>query len=92
LKKPFFIEEKICIFGVLSLTGFLASFIGTIIPLETPLYIFGLIFIPICIGLIYGFWFWGLKLKGTGTFEWLMVVYIAGLKKVRNMIWRRDRK
>jgi hypothetical protein len=81
-QKDFPWQDKLCNFGILSLTGFLASFIGVVIPVQTPFLLFWIIFWPIIIVFIYAFWFWVKKFKATGSFEWLMVVYMLAVKKI----------
>ncbi|MHA1683632.1 MAG: hypothetical protein ACTSUE_22020 [Promethearchaeota archaeon] len=91
--KKFWWQEKMCIFGVLSLTGFLLSSIGVLIPIKMTFVAFWLFFFPYIVVIIYVFWYWSAKHKAFMSFEWIMIAYATAVKRaMRKAIEKKKKK
>lgn len=62
-------------FGRLSLTAFLLSHAGLLIPITMPMDTFFWIFVPLVAGVVLMFYLWGTRWREVGSLEWLMGFY-----------------
>jgi hypothetical protein len=75
-------------FGNLSLTTYLLSHIGLIVPVKLPIEAFFLIFVPLLLVTVLLVHAWVIKWKSIGSLEWLMGFYangaVFGLEYIEN--------
>jgi hypothetical protein len=69
------VRNSVTSFGNLSLTAYLLSHIGLIIPIKLPIELFFLIFLPILLIAVIVLHTWAKKWNAIGSLEWLMGFY-----------------
>ncbi len=69
------VRNGIVSFGNLSLTAYLLSHIGLLIPIKLPMEIFFLIFLPMLLVAVIALHAWLKRWKAIGSLEWLMGFY-----------------
>jgi hypothetical protein len=70
--------SKVDSFGRLSLTAYMLSHIGLVIPIKLSIELFFCIFLPLLVGTVLVFNIWVNKWKSIGSLDWTMNLYTNG--------------